>query len=198
MIKKVTIYTLLATLLFAVSSCGIAGRQQIQALKESNYNIQSVDQLMIVGMPMNSLMSGENVSAKALPAIGMALLQKNVPIQGRVNLKISNDTETSTHINQFKYKVEIGNRELFEGTVDENIIIDANKEVVVPMSFRANLFEVSEKNSFENILSDVFGDKNDFPITLKIKPSFRIGNSTFFYPGYISVNKVLSKASLLK
>lgn len=196
--KKVTIYTILATLLFAVSSCGIAGKQQIQALKESNYDIESVDQLTIVGMPMSSLMSGENISAKALPAIGIALLQKNVPIQGRVNLQISNDTENSTHINQFKYKVEIGNTELFEGTVDENVIIEPNKAVVVPMSFRANLFDKSDKNTFENIFEDVFGTKNDFPITLKIKPSFRIGNKSFYYPGYISVNKVLSKTSLLK
>lgn len=183
---------------FTLESCGIGGKKQLKALKESNYSINSVDRLSIAGLPLNEIVEGEDLKASALPIIGMAILQKDLPIQGIVNLQISNDTKNSTHINQFKYKIEIADKQLFEGTIDENVYIEPNKDVVVPMRFTSNLFDMSEKNSFENILKDVFGAKEELPLTLKIKPSFRIGKKNIYYPTYISINKVLTKSMLFK
>ncbi|HLR00952.1 MAG TPA: hypothetical protein VK102_11310 [Sphingobacterium sp.] len=183
---------------FALGACGIGGKKQLKALKESNYSINSVDRLSIAGLSLNEIIEGEDLKAGALPIIGMAILQKDLPIQGIVNLQISNDTKNSTHINQFKYKIEIADKQLFEGTIDENVYIEPNKDVVVPMRFTSNLFDMSEKNTFENILKDVFGAKEELPLTLKIKPSFRIGKKNVYYPTYISINKVLTKSMLFK
>src|SRR5699024_12033587 len=183
---------------FALGACGIGGIKQLKALKESNYSINSVDRLSIAGLSLNEIIEGEDLKAGALPIIGMAILQKDLPIQGIVNLQISNDTKNSTHINQFKYKIEIADKQLFEGTIDENVYIEPNKDVVVPMRFTSNLFDMSEKNTFENILKDVFGAKEELPLTLKIKPSFRIGKKNVYYPTYISINKVLTKSMLFK
>lgn len=182
-------FLLVAVTLFMLSGCALNQKAQIAALGKFNYDVTSVQDMRIAGRDINSFETGGGVSISSLPGIAMALLTKDLPMEATVNLQMSNPTSTVTKINEFKYLIEMGGKPLFEGSVNENINLSQGQSMVVPLSFRANLFGVAKDQGIEKVLSDLFTRKSDAFLALKIKPSIKIGGRNYFYPGYITVDK---------
>ena len=182
-------FLLVAVTLFMLSGCALNQKAQIAALSKFNYDVTSVQNMRIAGRDINSFETGGGVSISSLPGIAMALLTKDLPLEATVNLQMSNPTSTVTKINEFKYLIEMGGKPLFEGSVNENINLAQGQSMVVPLSFRANLFGVAKDQGIEKVLSDLFTRKSDAFLALKIKPSIKIGGRNYFYPGYITVDK---------
>lgn len=182
-------FLLVAVTLFMLSGCALNQKAQIAALGKFNYDVTSVQDMRIAGRDINSFETGGGVSISSLPGIAMALLTKDLPLEATVNLQMSNPTSTVTKINEFKYLIEMGGKPLFEGSVNENINLSQGQSMVVPLSFRANLFGVAKDQGIEKVLSDLFTRKSDAFLALKIKPSIKIGGRNYFYPGYITVDK---------
>lgn len=176
-----------------LSSCATNYKAQLNALGQFNYNVQSVDQLRIAGRDISSFSTGDGVSLSSIPGIAIALLRQDLPLQGRVNLHISNPTKTLANINEFKYIIELSGKPLFEGSVDENIKLATGQSMVLPLSFSANIFGVAKEQGFDKVLSDIFTRKSEAFLSLKIKPSIKVGNKNIFYPGYITVDKDFGK-----
>ncbi len=182
-------FLIMAVSLFVLSGCALNQKAQIAALGQFNYDVTSVQNMRIAGRDINSFNTDGGVSINSLPGIAMALLTKNLPLEATVNLQMTNPTSTVTKVNEFKYLIEIGGKPLFEGSVNENINLGQGQSMVVPLSFRANLFGVAKEQGIEKVLSDIFSRKSDAFLSLKIKPSVQIGGRNYFYPGYITVDK---------
>lgn len=197
-LPNLLIITLISSITLLLGSCGLNKKAQLDALAKSSYSIESIDGLRIADIPVESILSDGEINSRYLPKLGLAVLKKDLPIKGALNLKISNSTFKSVRINQFKYLIEIQGKELFQGTVDQNIALEPNASTIVPMSFLTNLFDVSEKSSLDKILADIMGSNKTVPLTLKIKPSFRLGRKNIYFPSYISINKDLSKSMLFR
>lgn len=192
-------YTHLTTiglfLLFSIFGCATNYKAQLSALSQFNYNVTSVDQLQIAGRDIASLASnGNSVNLESLPGLAFAILQQNLPLKGRINLQITNPTRTLANINEFKYIIELSGKPLFEGSVDENIKLNTGESMVVPLSFNANIFGIAKEQGFEKVLGDILTRKSNALLAVKIKPSIKIGNKNYFYPGYITVDKDLGKS----
>ena len=118
-----TIKLLFISILFlGLSSCGLNRKAQVEALGKCDYSIASVSQVRVAGRAIESFQDGGGVSLSSLPGIAMALLTKDLPLEAKVNLKVSNPTNTRASINQFKYIIEIQGKPLVEGTVNENVL----------------------------------------------------------------------------
>lgn len=192
--KKCTyIVGMVLLLAITVSSCAINHRAQLDALAKCDYTIESLEDIRIAGRSIESFQNADGVSMSSLPAIALALLQQDLPLEAKVNLNISNPTTTRTYINEFKYIIEIQGKPLFEGAVQENIQLSTNENITVPLTFRANIFGAAKEKGFDKLLSDILTRKSDAFLALKIKPSVRIGNKNYYYPGYITVDKDLGK-----
>jgi len=186
--KKIGLLVVVATV-FLLSGCALNQKAQIAALGKFNYDVTSVNNMRIAGRDINSFETNGGVSLSSLPGIAMALLTKDLPLEATVNLQMTNPTSTVTKINEFKYLIEMGGKPLFEGSVNENINLAQGQSMVVPLSFRANLFGVAKEKGIEKVLSDIFTRNSDAFLALKIKPSVKIGGKNYFYPGYITVDK---------
>lgn len=186
--KKIGFLLVTITVLM-LSGCALNQKAQIAALGKFNYDVTSVQNMRIAGRDINSFETDGGVSLTNLPGIAMALLTKDLPLEATVNLQMTNPTSTVTKINEFKYLIEMGGKPLFEGSVNENINLAQGQSMVVPLSFRANLFGVAKDQGIEKVLSDIFTRKSDAFLALKIKPSVKIGGRNYFYPGYITVDK---------
>lgn len=184
---------LVAVGMLLLSSCATNYKAQLNALGNFNYNVESVDQVRLAGRDINSFETDGGVSVASLPGIAMALLRQDLPLQGRVNLQISNPTKTFANINEFKYVIELSGKPLFEGSVDENIRLNTGQSMVVPLSFNANIFGLAKEQGFDKVLGDILTRKSNAILALKIKPSIKIGGKNYFYPGYITVDKDLGK-----
>ena len=191
--KRIGFLVVVATI-FVLSGCALNQKAQIAALGKFNYDVTSVQNMRVAGRDINSFETNGGVSMSSLPGIAMALLTKDLPLEATVNLQMTNPTSTVTKINEFKYLIEMGGKPLFEGSVNENIDLAQGQSMVIPLSFRANLFGVAKDRGIENVLSDIFTRKSDAFLALKIKPSVKIGGKNYFYPGYITVDKDFGKA----
>lgn len=184
---------------FLIVACFFTGcavlnpASQVDLLKRYNYDVESVTNFKIAGRTMGNSLSG-SASLASLPGIAMGLLSKNVPLEATVNMKVSNPTGEVANIGAFKYLIEIQGKPFFEGAVNEGISLGNGQSTVIPLSFKANLFNVTEeKNGVEKLLSDVLTRQGNGLVVLKIKPSIKIGGQNIYYPGYITVDNDLLK-----
>ena len=190
--KYVSIVSLLL-FVFLLTGCAV-NKKQLDALSQCDYTIESLQDVRLGGRDMDRYMGKDGLDLSSLPGIAMAMLRQDLPLEGKINMKVSNPTSTTTKINSFKYLIEMKGKPLFEGTVDENMRLATGESSVVPLSFKANIFNTAKEEGIENILNELFTRKGEGFIVLKIKPSVKIGKSNIYYPGYITVDRNLAKS----
>ncbi len=183
----------LAMLSIFLGGCAVS-KKNIDALAKCDYTVESLQDVRLAGRAVDSYTSGNSVNLASLPAVALAMLRKDLPLEAKVNMKVSNPTTTKTAINSFKYLIEIQGKPLFEGTVDQNIQLANGESTVVPLTFKANIFGATQEKGLENVLNEIFTRKGEGFLVLKIKPSVKIGNSNIYYPGYITVDRNLAKS----
>lgn len=193
--KNIKLYSVILVFVFLTLGCATNYKAQISALGQYNYNVTSIDQLQIAGRDISSFANTESsVNLSSLPGLAFAILQQNLPFQGRVNVQITNPTSTFANINEFKYLIELSGKPLFEGSVDQNIRLKTGESMVVPLSFNANIFGLAKEQGFDKVLGDIFTRNSNALLAVKIKPSIKIGNKNYFYPGYITIDKDFGKS----
>lgn len=192
-------------LLFTLGMAGCSVNkqaQQIKALKDCQYKITSVDGASLAGTDIKKLFDNGNFNLGNLPGVALGLLRKDIPLSATVNLEITNPSGVTAAINQFDYKILVNNTDLAEGTVNQNINIVQGQKTVVPISIRSNVYKLLTN---QEILNDVMKaakktsgrDENLGLLTIKIRPTFMIGNTPIKYPGYITISKEVSSKILL-
>jgi len=193
--KYITIISL--AMVLVMSGCQINKKAQMEALAQCTYNIDSMDKLTIGGQPVNNFVKNGQLNLSVLPSMAILLLSQDVPLEAHVNMKITNPVAKKAAMNSFKYLIEIQGKPIFEGTVDQNIDLDLNESATIPLTFKANVFGIAKEQGFERFLNEIITRKSEGFIALKIKPSIKIGNTSIYYPGYITVdNNLLSKIKI--
>ncbi|GGH17570.1 hypothetical protein FAZ19_12410 [Sphingobacterium alkalisoli] len=193
--KRISLISIIVVITFVITGCVASKRAQLEALAKCTYDVQSINNMLVGGKSVESFDTGNGINIASIPSIALAILRKDLPLEANVNLKIMNPSPTVAAINQFKYLIEIQGNPVFEGTVDQNIHLSTNESSVVPLSFKLNLFGADKKDNYvEKIFDELFKrEKSDNFMTLKIKPSFRIGGNNIYYPTYITVDTNLLK-----
>lgn len=197
---KIKQYKITAALLISMSflfgCASLNPARQAELLKNYRYDVQSVTGMQIAGTSLEGLnASSGNTSLNSLPGLVLGIMRKDLPLEANVNLQVSNPTEQTGSINAFQYLIEIQGKPFFEGTVNQNIRLANGESTVVPLTFKANLFGLTDdRNGIERVLSDVFTRQGNGFVVLKIKPSINIGGRNLFYPGYITVDDDLFKS----
>ncbi|WP_407494353.1 hypothetical protein [Elizabethkingia anophelis] len=188
---KILALFLFTTLL--MTSCAMLNpATQADMLKKYNYDVESVNNFRVAGQALGN--NSKSLSLTSLPGIAIGLLRKDLPLEATVNMKISNPTGQVANIGAFKYLIEIQGKPFFEGAVNQGVNLGNGESTVLPLTFKANLFGVTEeKNGVEKLLSDVLTREGNGFVVLKIKPSIKIGGKSIYYPGYITVDNDLLK-----
>ncbi|WP_219226783.1 lipoprotein [Pedobacter antarcticus] len=198
--KKILI---IALALFTLAGCGLNQQtKQIKALEKCRYKVVSADQISVAGTDIKKLLNNNEINLGSLPAVAFSLLRKDVPLRARLNLEITNPSGVLAAINQFEYKVLINKQELATGFVDQEVNIPAGGTIVVPVDMTANIYQfVSNRKVMSEISEFLKGgsgpDEKKGLITLKVRPSIKVGNSLIKYPGFISIDKEVSSKILL-
>lgn len=192
--------------LFTISifGCGINRQaQQIKALEDCTYKISNVQQVSIAGTDIKKLMDQQSFSLTSLPGVALGLLRKDIPLSANLNLEITNPSANLAAINQFEYKILVNNTDLAEGIVNQNVSIGQGQTVTVPVKLTSNIYSlIANGNVFNDIIKAAqkgssSKDEKLGLLTIKIKPTFMLGNTPVKYPGYITINKDISSKILL-
>ena len=183
-----------AVMLLLVSGCQINKKAQIKALADCDYDVESVEQVKFNGKNVAAYRGADgNFNISSLAGLAVALFSKELPLEGKVNLKITNPETKRAAFNSFKYMIEIQGSPLFEGTVDQNVNLGQGESITVPLTFKANIFNKAKENGFEQFFDELFNKKSEGFLALKIKPSIKIAGQNLYYPSYITVDKNFGK-----
>ena len=198
--KKVVLYTLVAIIL---SSCGINKQaQQIKALEDCEYKFLSANNITVAGTDIKKIVDQQNINLANLPALALGFLRKDIPLRANLNVEITNPSTKDAAINNFDYIILINKQEIANGAVDQLVEIAAGQRVQVPVQLNANIYQfLNNSKTLNDISKFLSGASNGVTevglVTIKIKPSIRVGNELVKYPGYITIDKEISNKILL-
>ena len=175
------------------SSCGVS--RKISLLEQCKYDIKSADSVYFAGKDITRQIKTGTFNLGSIPELAIGLLRKDIPLRARLNLGINNTGSKDIEINQFDYIVLFKGQELVKGTTDRRIDIKPDETTIVPIIIRANIYSIlSDKNTRQEIFSYLRGansTKNSL-ISIKIRPSIRVGNKLIKYPGYITIDQEMN------
>lgn len=198
--KKLVLYTLVAIIL---SSCGINKQaQQIKALEDCEYKFLSANNITVAGTDIKKIVDQQNINLANLPALALGFLRKDIPLRANLNVEITNPSTKDAAINNFEYIILINKQEIANGAVDQVIAIAAGQRIQVPVQLNANIYQfLNNSKTLNDISKFLSGASNGVTevglVTIKIKPSIRVGNELVKYPGYITIDKEISNKILL-
>jgi len=187
----------------SVMGCGVNKQaQQIKALEKCTYKVKSADNITIAGTDIKSLLNNQNINLASLPSLAFGLLRKDVPLRLRLNMEITNPSGNLAAINEFEYKVLINKQELATGFVNQLVNVEPGTSVVVPVDVTANVYQFISNAKVMSEITEFLraggsGQEKKGLVTLKIRPSIKVGNSLVKYPGFITIDKEVSSKILL-
>lgn len=193
-------YILICILALIASSCGIS--RKIDVLEKCNYGIKSADSVYLAGKDISKLVKNKTFELSSVPGLVLALFRKNIPLSANVKLSINNPTSKTVAINQFDYIILIKGQELAAGSVDRKISVESGATTIVPVQINSNIYSfLSNGKTMEELMAFMGGSESGPGekkglVTIKIRPSFMVGNKLIKYPGYISIDKELSSKIL--
>jgi LEA14-like dessication related protein len=183
--------------------CGVNKQaQQIAALEKCTYKLISAENITIGGTSINNIVNMENLNLASLPGLALGLLRQDVPLKARLNLEIKNPSSSQAAINEFEYKVLINNQELATGFVNQLVDVQPGGTTMVPVDLNLNAYKfISNKKVMQEVAEFLKAgsgtEERKGLVTLKIKPSIKVGNTLVKYPGFISMDKEISSKILL-
>lgn len=193
-------YILICTLALIASSCGIS--RKIDVLEKCNYSIKSADSVYLAGKDISQLVKNKTFELSSVPGLVLALFRKNIPLSANVKLSINNPTSKTVAFNQFDYIILIKDQELAAGSVDRKISVESGATTIVPVQINSNIYSFLSNGEIMKEIMAFMGGAESGPeekkglVTIKIRPSFMVGNKLIKYPGYISIDKELSSKML--
>ena len=198
---------LLATPLL-LTQCGINKQvQQAKVLSKCKYAIGSADSATIARYDIQEfkeIKQLDEINPLKYPRIATGLVARDVPFRANINLEIVNPTNDLAAINKFEYRLLLSGNELATGVVERRIEVPpGGGKVTVPIPVNANAYNLvansSTRNAFIDMVRSLAGSSqaSKSQITLKIKPTLMLGDKQITYPGYIDIDKDVSRELLL-
>lgn len=185
-----------------VSSCGVSKQfKQAKAFEKCKYEIRSADSLYLANVNVLETFKSGNFDIVKSPRLVLALLRKNVPLEGNINLEIKNPTPDLAAIRQFEYKLLIKDQEIANGFVDQTISVPPNGgQTVVPIKINSNIYGFLSDSGTQRAILDFLDSSSNSKksvLTIKIRPTIGLGNKAIKFPGYITINKEITRGILL-
>lgn len=180
-----------------LSSCGISRQKaQIENLGKCKFDIQSVDSIRVAGTSIQKIVKADGIDLSALPSVALGMLRKNIPLDAVIRLKIENPTLKKAAINQFQYIILFEKKQLAEGIVNQSISLDPGQSTVASVRLNTNIYEVINNGDLAGFIGSNSNTKKGL-FTIKIKPSINVAGKSIFYPGYITIDREVSRNILL-
>ncbi|GAB4026692.1 hypothetical protein GCM10028773_56100 [Spirosoma koreense] len=168
---------------------------QAKALGDCRYTLASADSIYLAGIDVREFRKLDDLNLGRFPRLATGLLTRNVPLDARVNLDITNPTGKLAGINQLEYKVLLAGQELFNGFLNQRIEVQPGGKTRVPIKLNTNAYQLitdaKTRDAFTQLMQNMSGAANTQPskLTIKIKPTLALGNKAINYPGYITIDQ---------
>jgi hypothetical protein len=202
---KKRLVLLLAALPLLFSQCSVNKQiSQAKTLGDCRYTIASADSVFLAGTDVRQFRKLEDLNPVKFPKLAAALLLRNVPLDARVNIDITNPTNRLAGINQLEYRILLAGQELFNGFLNQRIEVQpGGGKTRVPIRLNANAYQLltdaKTRDAFTQLIQNLSGAANTQPskLTIRIKPTLDLLGKQVNYPGYITIDQEVTNKILL-
>ncbi|MCX6218029.1 hypothetical protein [Spirosoma sp.] len=202
---KKKIFCLLLALPLLFSQCSSNSQlSQAKALGNCRYTLASADSIYLAGIDVRQLRKLEDLNPARFPRLAAGLLTRNVPLDARINLDITNPTNKMAGINQLEYRVLLAGQELFNGFLNQRIEVQpGGGKTRVPVRLNTNAYQLltdsKTRDAFTQLVQNLSGASGSQPskLTIKIKPTLDLLGKQVNYPGYITIDQDVTNKILL-
>ncbi len=196
--KKIISIALLSLLL---TSCSILEEiMSMAALTKCEYSFHSAQDPVLSGIDVMRVQSFSDLTFLDGINIVANIKDKRLPFGITANVEVKNPGTTMAAVNFIDWIAYIDDIQITTGRISERIEIAANGgTAVVPIRIETDLFEYLEGDSPKTMLN--FGlnlvDAGGQPtrISLKIKPSIKVGTTTLASPEFFTIEKQFSSGN---
>lgn len=191
---------IIGMLILLVQACGLS--QQKNAMKNlanCKYELVGIDSLTLAGADLKQLLNRDQIDLAKIPAIAFGYLNKNLPLKAALQVEITNPTNHLAGVKEFEYIIQLDRTELLNGISTLPVSVPGQTTVVAPLRLETNIYKlIADANNQQRILQffDNSNANTSVNLTIKVKPTIDLGNQVINYPGYVSIEKKLDKASL--
>lgn len=182
---------ILLSLVLTIFSC--RGIRELKTLSKCQFKMGQLTDANLAGVMVQSISSFSDLSLLDAGRVTKALTSGRLPLSFTLNVEAKNPNKTNAAMGRLAYIAFIDNVEIVRGDNLNRVVIPANGGVAnIPLKISADLLDVlsnSEKRSKLLNFGLNLADKGGKPtrVSLKIKPSIKIGQKSIPYPGFFTV-----------
>ena len=202
---KKRLVLVLAALPLLFSQCSVNKQiSQAKTLGDCRYTVASADSIFLAGTDVRQFRKLEDINPVKFPRLATGLLLRNVPLDARLNIDITNPTNKLAGINQLEYKIMLAGQELFNGFLNQRIEVQpGGGKTRIPIRLNTNAYQLltdpKTRDAFTQLVQNLSGAANTQPskLTIRIKPTLDLLGKQVNYPGYITIDQDVTSKILL-
>lgn len=183
---------LVATAILLLSAC--SPLREIAALRKCEFRLLSIQDPEVCGVDISQKDSWADFNFMEAQAVAGQLMKKKLPLEITVNVEALNPGSSVAAVNSLQWIAFLDDLQLARGSVQERVEIrPSGGTSLIPLRVRADLFNYLEGNNPAAMLNFALtllnaGNRTS-QVSIKIKPSVRIGNRDIEYPDYFTISK---------
>ena len=195
--KKIIAFIGILVLMFSCNTVQqLVGTYQLTQCK---YDFNSITGLTIAGINLqnaNSLSALNPLSIAALTA-AFSSREGSLPLNFTLNLNVTNPGVQTALLNGLGYILEIDNHQMTTGALQQRLEIGGGQQALLLIQMAFDLKQTLSGESMDAIRNLAFNfagiGNGSSHVTVKLKPSFLIGNQTITSQSYIPVSFELKR-----
>lgn len=196
MVKK-TITLFICTLILL--SCDVAKQASgIVNMTQCKYDYKSIEQISLAGVNLQNVsnISSLNPISAANLLAAFSSSSGSLPLNFTLNLNVTNNNKQTASFSGLAYILEIDGHEMTQGALNQAFSVNGGSSSVLPISMSFDLKKVLSGQSMDSVKNLAFNfagigsGKSD--VTLRVKPTFKVGSQVINSPQYIPINFTLN------
>ena len=193
--RKIVILT---TIALSLAGCSILS--ELTALTKCEFSFHSARDPEISGINVSSKHSFSDFSLMDGQRIAGNILNGTLPFAITANVEVRNPGTVNAAVNAIQWMAFIDDIQVASGVMNERIeVAPGGGTRIVPIRIRTDLFEYLQGDNPRTMLNFALNlvDAGGQPtrLSMKIKPSVRIGSQSVYYPGYFTIEKEFSSGT---
>ncbi|MFQ3579820.1 MAG: hypothetical protein SNJ71_06750 [Bacteroidales bacterium] len=175
-------------IMMLTNSCTIF---ETRRLAECSFQIEKLENIKVSGISVFSPDYKPQIGFKDMAVLSQGFMKGELPLECVVHIGVNNPNDKKAAVNAIKWIALIDGQEIAHGELERRFEIAPKQKAVFPMNVNVNIatyFQNGDRReTFEKIKG--FFTQANLPerLSIKVKPSMRIGRKSIYYPGYITI-----------
>jgi len=198
LMKKLLVFTIVMVF---IQSCDLLQQAgQMATLTKCEFRLQSVNQLTLAGINVQSIKKFSDLSLIDAGKITASLASGTLPLSFTLNMEAKNPNRATAGITKIDWILLIDGIEMTRGLVEQQVTIPPNNGIsVIPVKMNLDLKKALSGQSADAILNfglNLAGVGNTpTRFTMKLQPTLNVASVPVTYPGYITIGTNFSSGN---